>query len=164
MPPIRNARYVPVLDGIEMNVIHMAFEVGIVSDCMFPKATLPDSFFTFDNLAGGSRFVLKAARKATLYQAPTDRELRVTFRQGPERVDVVRKHTDRDSLERTTLANKSVDLSQTIDLVDEQRAGSIGENDREEEHTPLMFARRYCGMTTYIILGWWARFALPTLI
>lgn len=39
--PIQDARDFPVLHGIEVNVIDVAFEVGVVANSVLPKATLP---------------------------------------------------------------------------------------------------------------------------
>jgi hypothetical protein len=118
VPPIRNARYVPVFDRIEMNIVNMTFEVGIVPDCMFPEATLPNPLLAFDNLARRPWLVLKAAREPALDQAPAGREIRISFGQSPNRMNVVGQDTDRDSLEWVALMDKSIGLSQAVDLVD----------------------------------------------
>ena len=44
MRPIGYAVDVPMLHGIEMNVIDMPFEICLVSDGVFPIASLPNAF------------------------------------------------------------------------------------------------------------------------
>jgi hypothetical protein len=41
--PRCRARGVPMADRIEMNMIHMAFEIALISNFVFVKAPLPDS-------------------------------------------------------------------------------------------------------------------------
>jgi hypothetical protein len=49
--PIANAPDVSVFDGIEVDIVHVTFEVDIVADYVFPKSTLPNSFLSFASLA-----------------------------------------------------------------------------------------------------------------
>jgi hypothetical protein len=43
--PIRDARDMPMLHRIEMDVIDMLLEIRIIANNVFPVATLPDTFF-----------------------------------------------------------------------------------------------------------------------
>ena len=43
--PVNDARHMAMLHGIEMNIVDMPFEIGVVADGMLPIATLPDAFF-----------------------------------------------------------------------------------------------------------------------
>ncbi|HEV7601154.1 MAG TPA: hypothetical protein VGO49_13010 [Bradyrhizobium sp.] len=45
--PIQNAPDVSVLHRIEVNVVDMALEIGIVANGVLPIAALPDAFFPF---------------------------------------------------------------------------------------------------------------------
>jgi hypothetical protein len=41
--PVRDATDVPVLHGIEMDVVDVPIEVGVISNGMLPVSTLPDA-------------------------------------------------------------------------------------------------------------------------
>src|ERR1700719_1200964 len=49
--PIADLRNVAVLHGIEVNVVHMTFEIAIITDRVLPITTLPKPSFTFGDLA-----------------------------------------------------------------------------------------------------------------
>lgn len=51
MRPVGYAGDVPVLHGIEMNVIDMSFEIRFVAYGVLPIAALPDAFLPLGNLA-----------------------------------------------------------------------------------------------------------------
>ena len=51
MRPIGYTRNVPVLHGIEVDVVDMSFEIRFVAYGMFPIAALPNPFFSLDELA-----------------------------------------------------------------------------------------------------------------
>jgi hypothetical protein len=53
--PITDPADQPVLDGVEMNVIDVPLEIGIISDCMLPIPPLPQASLAFDDLAGRAR-------------------------------------------------------------------------------------------------------------
>ncbi len=90
MPPIDNTRDMSMLHWIEMNIINVPLQIGVVAYRVFPITTLPNSFLSFDNFAWGSRHFFKATREAALDQAPTGGKIGITLRQSPERVNVVR--------------------------------------------------------------------------
>jgi hypothetical protein len=76
----------------------------------------------------------------------------------PKSVKAVRQNTDRDRLEWTAFLDRPVDLPQTIDLIHQQVAGPLSENDRKEEKaafssntTLLRHDALYHG------IRWWAR-------
>jgi hypothetical protein len=50
---------------------------------------------------------------------------------------MIRQDTDRDRLKRAALLNRSIDTSQTINVLHQQVVRSLGENDREEKYTPF---------------------------
>jgi hypothetical protein len=51
MRPVRDARDVAVLDGIEVNVVDVTLEVCLVADCMLPIASLPNTLLALRDLA-----------------------------------------------------------------------------------------------------------------
>jgi hypothetical protein len=52
---------------------------------------------------------------------------------------MIRQDADGDGLERSALLNDAIKQPQAVNLVDEQVARSIGENDRKEECSPANF-------------------------
>jgi hypothetical protein len=50
--PIADSRHEPVLDRVDMDVIHMTREIVLIANGMFPIAPLPDATFAF----GGTAF------------------------------------------------------------------------------------------------------------
>jgi len=54
-----------------MDVIYVSFKVGLVTDCVFPKPTLPQVVFAFASALEGESRLIKRTGKATLYQPPT---------------------------------------------------------------------------------------------
>ncbi len=61
MRPIGYARDVSVPHRIEMNVIDMAIEIGVIANCMLPISPLPDTFFTLDNFTRRSRLCIETS-------------------------------------------------------------------------------------------------------
>jgi hypothetical protein len=66
----------PVFHGIEVNVVDMALQIGIVPNSVFPITTLPNSPLASGNLARAALHVAgKSARKSALDQAPAQRKI-----------------------------------------------------------------------------------------
>ena len=61
MWPIGYARDVSVLHRIEMNVVDMAIEIGVITNCVLPISPLPNTFFTFDNFTRRSRLCIETS-------------------------------------------------------------------------------------------------------
>ncbi len=59
--PINCARDVSMLDRIEMNVIDMALEIGVIANRVFPITALPNTFLSLTDFACGSGLGIKAA-------------------------------------------------------------------------------------------------------
>src|SRR5436309_16098939 len=57
MRPIANLPYMPMLNGIQVNVVDMTLQVGIVANGVLPKTALPNSSLTSGDLAGATPHV-----------------------------------------------------------------------------------------------------------
>jgi hypothetical protein len=86
--PIDYTRDVAMLHWVEMNVVNMALKIGVIANRMLPISTLPNTLLSLIYLARGSRPWSEAARKPALDQAPARREVGVTLRERPNRVNV----------------------------------------------------------------------------
>src|SRR5262245_55080046 len=72
--PIAHARHMPMLNGIEMDVVHVALEVRVIMDHMLPVAALPQPALAPGNLAlRWNCLGRKSAREAALDQTPAQR-------------------------------------------------------------------------------------------
>jgi hypothetical protein len=78
---------------------------------------------------------------------------------------MIRQNIDRDCLKWTTLLNSSVGTAEAINLIDQQTAVAIRENDREEENAsfdPGSKVSRH-GVFFHDMVGTARRAPLPTL-
>jgi hypothetical protein len=124
-----------VLDRIEVGVIDVFFEVGIISNGMLPKPPLLDSFFTSRKLAWCSPCVGgKSDRKIALDEIPAQRKISVILRRGPNRMEVLRQHADRNRFEWIFVFDCCVSGTKAIDFGDQEVARAVRQRDRKEEH------------------------------
>jgi hypothetical protein len=135
--PVHDPRHVSVLQGIEVNVVDVTFEIGLIANGVLPIAALPDAFFALRDLALRSRLRFDGARKSALDETSASREVAIIFGQCPQSVDVIRQDANGNRLKRTPVLNTSIDRSQAIDVFDQQIARSVGKNNREEKHAAL---------------------------
>src|SRR5690242_16448828 len=136
MRPFANPRYMPMLHRVEMNVVDMKLEVGIITNGVLPVTTLPNPSFAPGNLAAAALHLPgEPAREAALNQAPSQRKIGVAPRQGPEGMYVVRQYADGDRPERIPFLHSHVDTPEPIDMPDQDVTGPVGESDGEKEGT-----------------------------
>jgi hypothetical protein len=87
MRPIAGARHQPMSHRVEVNVIDMAREVGIVADRMFPETALPYAFFAFVKFASTPvRIGRQTAGEIVFDQAPATGEIGIVLWQSPNGV------------------------------------------------------------------------------
>ena len=89
--PIPQLGHEAVLRGVEVNVIHMRSIIAIVPDRMFPEPPLPDATLAFADPA--DRPMLSGRQtfgEARLDNLSPGREIRVTVRQCPDAVHMLR--------------------------------------------------------------------------
>src|SRR5262245_31221460 len=83
--PVLDVGDEPVLDWIEPSVVDVVRVVPIVADRVLPVAALPDPALPTYVPAHAERLACdNGLREAHLYQAPSEREIAIAFRQGPE--------------------------------------------------------------------------------
>ena len=141
MRPVADPGNVSVLDRIEVNVIDMAGEVGIITDGVFPIAALPNSLLAPDDLAPAPlHFASKEARKSTLNLTPANRKICVALRQAPDRMKMVRQNADRDRVECTPFSNRRINFSQQINVPHQEVTRSIRERHGKEKDAALKLA------------------------
>src|ERR1700735_5834088 len=131
--PVSRSGHVAMLNRIEVDVVNVPLEIGIIANGMFPIAPLPNTLLSFADLARRSRSRTHATRETTLDQIPPHREIGIVLRKCPDRMDMVGQNADRDCFKGTADLNGAIDLPQMIDLIQQQAARPVGENDREKE-------------------------------
>ena len=65
MRPIDDPSDVPVLHWIKMNVVDMAFEIGVISNRVLPVTPLPDALLSFSDFARRSRPYQRVEKSAS---------------------------------------------------------------------------------------------------
>lgn len=96
MWPIHCATYPPVLHRVVVNVIDVPREVRIVADLMLPIAPLPDTALPLCHTSWSTVFVgADPAREAGFDQCPARRVIRISERQTPDGVQMLRQHHHR---------------------------------------------------------------------
>ena len=43
-----------MFDGVEMHVLDVVGQIGVIADLVFPETALPDAFFAFGDFAGAA--------------------------------------------------------------------------------------------------------------
>ncbi len=81
-----------MLHRIEVDVIDVLGKIVPVAQRVLPIPPLPNPALGFGGAAGGDAFAAgQAMREAAFDQAPPLGEIRIAFRQGPGRVQVIRQ-------------------------------------------------------------------------
>lgn len=90
--PILHAVYVPVFDGVPVNIFNVFFEVTVVADLVFPEATLPQAQFITALLRFRPRGCVECTRlltHAAFDDVPARGIVGIVFGQGPDAMQVI---------------------------------------------------------------------------
>jgi hypothetical protein len=88
--PSYGRRHQPVLDRIEMDVVSAPFKILVISNGMFPEPPLPNGVFASVIAWDRSTCCHHTPRKRAFDSSPPIGKIGITFRQGPDRVQVIR--------------------------------------------------------------------------
>ena len=111
---------------IEVDVIHVPGEVGVVADGVFPETPLPDTAFAGVLAARREPFAIRnASGKRGFDQPPARREIGVVPRQGPDAMQVVGQDDDGVDGERARVARSTECRAQIIDVFHQQPAVTL---------------------------------------
>src|SRR5215208_5195842 len=90
-----------MLDRVEVHVGDVSLEILLISNCVFPKAALPKCIFAvamaLDRRPGSN----EPMREMRLDSLPAAREIRITGRQCPDGMQMVRQDHNGIDRERT---------------------------------------------------------------
>src|SRR5262245_10221116 len=93
--PVTDPGDISVLHRIEVDVIDVAREIRVITDCMLPKPSLPDSRFASAYLAPRSqRCRTQPAGKSAFDLSPARCEIGIARRQCPNGMEMVRQDAD----------------------------------------------------------------------
>ena len=99
-----------MLYRIPMNIVDVPGPVVVVPDPVFPETSLPDA-------ARALRHQPALARETRLDHLPSGRVIRISVRQRPEGMEVVRQDDHGINVERPLRPHSPKDFSQEIDLL-----------------------------------------------
>src|SRR5574338_424413 len=132
--PVCHPGHMAMFDGVEMHVVHVCFEVALITDQVFPKAPLPDAAFSACSPHGGASFVdWQPLREVGLDQSPARREIRVSEGKFDDAMHVLRQDYPTMNGEGVPPANIPKYIAQQVDMAGEQViAVPLQDIDREE--------------------------------
>jgi len=130
--PIRNAFDMPMLDRIEMDVVHMPLQVVSVANGVFPEPALPDATLAIASTTNDHTIGAQARGEAGLDQPPTHRVAIIAFWKSPDAVQVIGKDHDSVGTKGMPLAHQRIGVTQAMDVVDKQACRAIAESQCEE--------------------------------
>jgi hypothetical protein len=126
MRPVADAADQAVLDGIDVAILDVAAEILIVANEMFPEAALPDGAFAARDADRAALLGLgNGLGQADLDQAPAQRKIRVTGRQGPNHVDAIGQHYHGIDGKRVARLREPRRLAQRVDMVGQKAAAPV---------------------------------------
>jgi len=131
--PRVDLRHMAMLDRIEVNVVDVTLEVVLIAERMLPIAPLPNAPFTLIGSAWRYLFPSRqTTRERRLDQSPAGREIRVTLRQRPYRVQMIRQHHRCFRRIRMPSLRVAKGTTQQFDVVREQSQSPVRQIDGEK--------------------------------
>ena len=107
MRPIPDPAHKPMLDGIDVTILHITRIVRVVSDQMFPEPALPDAALAARLPNRAAPLLLRTRfREARLDEAPPGGEIGIFGRQTQDCMHVIRQDDHRFNIERELLTRR----------------------------------------------------------
>ena len=131
--PILGAHDQPMLHRVEVAIVYMRNKVRVIADRVLPETPLPESLFALAPLALVRASVRRTmARKQGFDLFPPYREITVAGRQGPDRMNMIRKNDHRVAVQRVLGHDRSIDGPQKVYFMGQGRRRSVDKRDGEE--------------------------------
>ncbi len=135
--PIRHPVNITMLEGIDMNVIHVASKILFIPDPMLPETPLPQTPLAFPGATGRDRLAAgQSPAEMGLDQSPTGREIVVAFGQCPQRMHVIGQHHPGVDMKWPVRSDATHRRAQTVDLPNQQIRSPIGNGHRKKPRCP----------------------------
>ena len=123
--------------GIEVNIIKMGAIIVVVADRMFPEPSLPNSPLALSPPACGTEIALRyLLGKCRFNRLPPPGEIRITLRQGPKAMQMVRQYHPGVDMKRHPCPHLTHRLAQNINIPGQNLASTIIKVDREKIRSP----------------------------
>jgi hypothetical protein len=135
MRPIAHSSDQSMLHRIEMNVINVPLEVGLIADCVLPKATLPKPRFAIAGSHDHHTGLDDRSRKASFDQTQSIRKISVAIGQRHYEMQVVRQHHSGINCKRALAPCGRSGTAQRLDMIDKDLRCAVGNCRRNEECT-----------------------------
>lgn len=117
--PIGHPRHQAMFDGVDVDVIHVGGEIGLVPNEVFPVAALPDGPLPASLPDGRAPFVSRdRLGEAALDQAPAQGKVRVMLRKRDQTVEMVGHHHPAVNRERMRGSGVGHDAAQVLDVAE----------------------------------------------
>jgi len=130
--PFANARYQTVFDGIVVNVIDMAKEIVLGPDRVFPITSLPKGKFAVRVAIDRDAGIKQHGAEVSFDASPASSEIRISFRQGQDRMKVIRQDDDGINRKGPFLSGQAKRGAKRADMIDQRRRSAFCECHREE--------------------------------
>ena len=122
-----------MLDRIEVDVIHMVLEVGVVADQVFPIAALPKTALATPRTAGVDAFTQRhPSRKALLDEHEPACKVGIVSWQGHQHMQVLRQDHDGVQNEGMACAHLPEAVSERLYMIQQDMTLALGSIERKE--------------------------------
>ena len=123
----------PVLDRVEMDVIHVRTEITLVAHNVLPEAALPYAALAAYPAAFRKRFAgVDRSGKAHFDRLPAFREIAVVLRKGKQAMHMVRQHNPGVDMEWHEVPDAHDSAAKVDNSFHKQVALAVAQVDREE--------------------------------
>jgi hypothetical protein len=107
--------------GIEVNVVDVSLEIAVVTDSVFPIASLPQSKITIPVALGCRPGSDHAGTEVSFDPSPAAGEICVSLRQREDRMEMVWQNYDRIDRKGALLPRRAKGRSERVDMIDKSR-------------------------------------------
>lgn len=135
--PISNSRDETVLNGIEVNVIHMPLEITLVANSVLPESALPQGHLAIWKACDRVSRSNNSIGKSTFDERQADRKVRISVRQRHHQVQMIGQHDYRINHEWMLSSRFDDGRPQTGNVVGERARRPVGQRRRNEKRPAL---------------------------
>jgi len=121
MRPVGDPRHQIMFYRIKVNIVDVPFEIGIVSNCVFPESTLPKLIFAAQVARYKRAGIQNRAGEQALHAPPSSGIVEVRGRQRHDYMQMFRKNHDFIDLKRSFGLRYPEGLPQQANVFDENR-------------------------------------------
>ncbi len=134
MRPVAHLPHQAVFYRVEISIKNMTFQIGIITDFMFPKPPLPNACFTFSLLAGirMAAAIRQAFGKIGFQNLHDTRKIIAVFRQPQHQMEMAGQDGNRNGFKRAMLQSFPIGLAKFMDIPHQPITTAVLQNRRDE--------------------------------